>query len=353
MVSLMADEMIEIFGHFNKPGLQGGVQQYYQNLLEGFKVAGVATILHTGSGRRNRFMEEQIDLLRCGKGNFLFPNYFHPPVKQRGQTSTVVVHDLLYKRFASSLPKVKVAWLNFALPLSLTRADRVVCISEATRSDVMTHFGRFVGAKPLAVIHNPISLNRLKGGVAVSGLAPQAFVLCPSSGFWHKNVPYLVRLFKERLAGDGLELVVTGQRPSQMGWSAATNDFRRSYDQMLRESTVRELGYVSDAQLGWLYANAAAVVFPSKFEGFGMPVFEAAAMGAQVVCHAVGAVPELPSKAINVVPFNDDDAWVRAIRRATQQDERGGDENLSRQLAPKTVAGKYADFILAGGQAGD
>lgn len=339
--------MLNVFGHFLRPGKQGGVEFYFRNLLAGFEANGAdITLLPSHPPRISRFAAEQIDILRIRSGNVLLPNYYVPAVTPKLNISAVI-HDLLYTAFPASLPAAKVRWLQWAIPHALKRSDQIIAISDFTKAEILNRYGGWISQDRVHVLHNPIDLARFEHPAPVAP-PTQPYVLCPSSGFWHKNVPFLIDLFASRPELAHLTLVLVGPKPSDLGWSANTGTFRRDYQELLRTASVIELGYVSDPQLGMLYREAQCVVFPSRYEGFGMPIMEALCLGAPVVCAAVGAVPELCADLVELVRDTDaPDEWAAAILKASAapKAERAAElTRLAEILSPRRIARQYLEL---------
>ncbi len=107
------------------------------------------------------------------------------------------------------------------------------------------------------------------------------------------------------------------------------------------------LGYVTDAELAWLYANCFAFAFPSLFEGFGLPVVEAMSLGAPVVVSNTTSLPEIVGDAgLQVDPW-DDDALFGALRSLTRGDvDRGELRRRSLARAREFSWRRAADGVL-------
>jgi len=149
--------------------------------------------------------------------------------------------------------------------------------------------------------------------------------LVPSGRYWlypanlwpHKRHELLLRAFAAaRLDDSSLQLVLTGDN----------RQFQNRFDDLIKslnlpENSVRHLGYVSDSQLAALYRGAAAMVFTSEYEGFGMPLLEAMQAGCPVICAPVTAIPEVVGDAVLYVDSDDPAAWSRA---ALELNERRG-----------------------------
>ncbi len=136
-----------------------------------------------------------------------------------------------------------------------------------------------------------------------------------------KDLPLLVDAFDLLESGSsgepGLRLVIAG--PDGWGADALTSAIARS---PVRDRIVR-LGWVSDDQRVALLRGAAAMVFPSVYEGFGLPPLDAMATGTPVVATAAGAVPEVVGDAAVLVPPGDADALAEAIQRRPRRRRPG------------------------------
>ncbi|HUQ88888.1 MAG TPA: glycosyltransferase family 1 protein [Vicinamibacterales bacterium] len=127
----------------------------------------------------------------------------------------------------------------------------------------------------------------------------------------------------------------------------------RAHEQV-RSSVPRELQdrlilapFVSEADMPRLYMRAAAVLYPSLYEGFGMPVVEAQAVGTRVLFSDVGSLTELKGPGAVVLPVDDLDAWVRAIDEMLESRSSSGPDRIARAWASQYSWDAYADRTLA------
>ncbi|WP_228874586.1 glycosyltransferase family 4 protein [Paraburkholderia saeva] len=197
---------------------------------------------------------------------------------------------------------------------SAAAADWVVAISEASREHYLKVFPHFP-ADRLRVIY-PCS--RFADSSAL-GKRPQALDGIPEGGFWlnvgtvepRKNQRRLATAYARYLAlgGKPMPLVLAGGR----GW--LMEDFQRHLSELGIEAQIVMTGYVSDDELIWLYRNCYANLYPSLFEGFGLPVLEGMQFGAPTVATASSSVPEAAGNAAILLDPKDIEGWAQAMLR--------------------------------------
>ena len=194
-------------------------------------------------------------------------------------------------------------------PRSLARADRVVAISGFTLRCLEERCGLPPGkgiAIPLGV--EPVPVQREEP--LPVGLASGTFLYFPAATWAHKGHDRLLRSFASLRRSGRFEgrLVLTGQRTPL--WDRELLPLARSLGV---ESDVLHLGFVSRGEVAALLAGARAVVFPTRFEGFGLPVVEAASAGACVVASRLEVFDEIGLPPENQVDFEDPGALARAL----------------------------------------
>lgn len=232
----------------------------------------------------------------------------------------VTIHDLSYVLTPEQHRRSHRWFFRQMIPRAARAADHIFCDSECTRRDLRRLYSDLNPAKisvvPLAVdptLLRPVSAARLDEVRRAYGL-PARFVLHVGTVEPRKNIGTAVAAVS-RLAGrdPGIELVLVGQR----GWES--EDLFSIIDQ---SPAVRRLGHVAANDLSAIYRLASALVMPSHYEGFGLPVLEAMAIGLPVVSSGKGSLAEVGGDA-TLTPIDDTvEAYEAALREALANGER-------------------------------
>ena len=197
---------------------------------------------------------------------------------------------------------------------SAMAADWVVAISEASKAHYLSIFPHFP-EKRIRVIY-PCSRFTDSAG---EGERPKAFKDVPVGGFWlnvgtiepRKNQRRLVEAYARYLALGGvpMPLVLAGGK----GWMM--EDFQNHLSHLGIEAHVVMIGYVSDEELIWLYRNCYANLYPSLFEGFGLPVLEGMQIGAPTLASNCTSISEVAGDAAILLDPEDTEGWAQAMLR--------------------------------------
>lgn len=246
-------------------------------------------------------------LLRRLRPELAHFNYVIPP-GYRGR-SVVTVHDLSFELHPELMPLRDRLLFRTLVPRSVVRADRVLAVSEWTKRDLVERYG--IAEEKIVVTPNGVDeIFRPQG--AAPDRPPYALFV----GAIQPRKDPLTALEALALSGDDLELVVVG--PEKRGADEVQAAVRR----LELESRVEFAGHVELEELAALYRGAACLVFPSRYEGFGLPMLEAMASGTPVVAAKTGAVPEIAGDAAVLVEPADPAALARGIEQALADRER-------------------------------
>lgn len=231
------------------------------------------------------------------------------------RTPTVLtVHDLIFRRYPAHHKPLNRWYLNLTMPLYCRRATRIITVSEQTKRDVIEAYG--VPGEKITVIYEAASPNFAPQPPEVSAAArarynlPPRYLLSVGTIEPRKNLGRVLSAF-EYLHGEGLvdAFVIVGKK----GW--LYDDFFSQLEHSPVKHAVIFPGWVADEDLPAVYAGAAAVAFPSEFEGFGLPALEGMACGAPVVCSNSSSLPEITGDAALTVEPTDTEAITAALRR--------------------------------------
>ncbi len=218
-------------------------------------------------------------------------------------------------------------------------ADRVVAISQTSRRDFLALMEETGGPQPpVDVVHLGTDLDVTESRVRspFASLEERAFVLCVSTIEARKNHEVLYNAW-DRLAerhGDALPmLVVVGM----VGWGVSDLMFRMRTNPHLKDR-ILILDNLPDGELAWLYRHCLFTVFPSLYEGWGLPVVESLALGTPCICSTAPAVTEAAQDMATALDPLDTPAWVAAIERLWLDEpmRRAAADRLRHDFRPDT-----------------
>jgi glycosyltransferase involved in cell wall biosynthesis len=256
-----------------------------------------------------------LTLRREGVTLFHAPHYVLPPLVRC--RSVVTIHDCIHLMFPQYLPnRAALSYARSFMKMAANRATRVLTVSESSKIDIMRFFG--TDSSKIDVIYN--AYDRRFGAepleeevvrVRERYQLHEEFVLYAGNVKPHKNLDRLIDAFHiVRSRGlDHLRLVMIGDDISKY------SSLRRAVHRYQLHKYVRFLGYLPEETLAVMYRLAGVFVFPSLYEGFGLPPLDAMASGTPVVTSNVSSLPEVAGDAAALVDPYDPEAIADGIYR--------------------------------------
>ena len=262
------------------------------------------------------------------------PNYI--PIRYDVPVVTTI-HDLSWLRYPETHPADRIRWLERAMPRALARAAAILVDSEFIRQEVLTTFGidparvhtAYLGVSPA---FRPRSDVETRATLNALGLVHGEYVLAVGTIEPRKNVKHVLEAYARlpEAMRKRHPLVIAGAK----GWRAA--DLESTLRILVEQGLIRFLGHVSGDDLPMLYAGAAAFVFASIYEGFGLPPLEAMASGVPVLAAERASLPEVTGDAaLKLDPARPDDT---AVKLASLLDDQSIHDDFARRGLERAAA---------------
>jgi glycosyltransferase involved in cell wall biosynthesis len=260
------------------------------------------------------------------------------------------IQDVIYRVFPEAHTALRARAMSVLVPLSARRSDRIIVPSANTKSDLVELLQvpqRKIDVVPLGLGSHrvePTDSDELRERL---GLGRRRLVLTASAKRPHKNLKTLLDAWA-CMPGNTRPLLVLPGYPTPY-----ENELRDHASQLGLKHDVRFLGWVSQADLEGMFALAACFVFPSLYEGFGLPILEAMARGVPVACSDRGSLAEVAGSAALLFDPESPQAVADVVQRVVGDDElatrlgRAGREHASRFTWQATAEGTLRAYERA------
>lgn len=324
-VLLVSEDNIESFRKYER-------DCRFQLMLANIKSKSIAKRIIWQNIFQNKFLRKH-GIRKC------FEPVYCKPWFNGGICYTCVIHDLQAYHYPEYHPFHEVVYSRLCWRMDILNADKIVAISQWVKSDIEQKYGR----KNIAVIYNPISV---KGEMANFDTLSEKYQIEQGQFYYtvsqmipHKNLSTLVKMIEKILCKNESipnKLVVSGISGN------ATSELEKMIKDKNLSGHVILTGYISNEERNALYKNCHTFLFPSVFEGFGMPPVEAMLFGTRVVTTCCTSLPEVTQgKAIYVDNPYDEDEWIEKIKMMKQFAEIDTGIYL-----PKEISKQYLNLLM-------
>ena len=244
-------------------------------------------------------------------------------IQNTGIKSVVSIHDLIFERYPKQYKPVDNAIYRKKFSNACKHADKVIAISEQTKQDIIQYYG--TPADKVAVCYQSCNTifeqqvsNAEKQRIRQKYKLPETYFLYVGSVIERKNLLTICKALKELKAELNIPLVVIGngseymqQVKAYIAANVLTNDVIFLSEQ---EETKNDVDFKSAKDFPAIYQSALAMIYPSIYEGFGIPILEAMWSGTPVITSNISCMPETGGDAVYYIdPFSMDD-MIKAIR---------------------------------------
>jgi glycosyltransferase involved in cell wall biosynthesis len=303
-------------------GAKTGIGVYTENLIRALRrFAPDIEIIELDDGATahqrtdRRMVREQIVLPRLARqshADVLHLTGFAAPIRAP-MPVILTVMDLIGVLFAANFPPVSRFYWSRYLPFTLRFPAQLITLSEHTRQDIV-RLTKIPAARVRVIPPGRDERFRPLENPRVDFQLPEKFFLFVSTLEPRKGIDTLIAAFARAANAIAEDLVIVGKR----GWDA--EKFFAQVERTGLTARVRFLDYVADAQMPALYNLARALVFPSRYEGFGLPPLEAMASGTPVICSNAASLPEVVGDAGVLLAPDDVEGFAQAMVRVARDE---------------------------------
>lgn len=275
-------------------------------------------------------MKEQFELPLKVPDSDLFwsPHYNIPLLPIRAKKRLVTIHDVFHLAFLDQLSFKQKVYAKLMINLAVRLSDKIVTVSNFSKSEIIKFTN--ISENKIEVIYNGINKNSFKiihdnslvEGVRTKYDLPKRFILYVGNVKPHKNLIRLLKAFKINLIQNGIKdynLVIVGKKEGFITGDKGL--FKMLEDNTNLKRKVLFTGYVENEDLPVIYNLASLFVFPSFYEGFGLPPLEAMACGCPVVVSNAASLPEVCGDAAYYIDPHDVESIAKGMCEVLTDDD--------------------------------
>ncbi len=229
---------------------------------------------------------------------FVSPHYNIPLLKIKASKRAVIINDVNHLVFADQLSLPKVIYAKYMINAAIRKSDKVITLSEFSKNEILKY--THVGGKEIRIVYCGLDNEKLSyklheksfDEIRTTYKLPGDYFLYVGSIKSHKNLKIAIKAFDlwSKKNSHSRKLVLVGVKKNDLEKDI---EFSRLFDQ----DSIIVPGFVEDFDLPLIYKNAECLIFPSIYEGFGLPPLEAMIYGCPVIASNSASIPEVCGEA--------------------------------------------------------
>jgi glycosyltransferase involved in cell wall biosynthesis len=285
---------------------KGGISTFWKELTSRISDNNNIQIQRTKGNRISRYLPVHT------KSDLFHSSFYRKPLGKSVKT-VVTIHDFIYELGYLKTLNARVNILQ--VKLALDSADAIVCVSENTKKDLLLIYPSLKSNPNIYVVNNGVSLKYdetlnsqyFDRFLSLNLNKPQKYILFVGKRVKYKNFESaLLGFYESRLTKQGFSMICVG--------SDFSNDEYQCLNKLGLQKSVLAIDNVTNRELNYLYQNSYALVYPSLYEGFGLPPLEAMNCGCPVIASNTSSIPEVVGDAGILINPQD----VKAIASALE-----------------------------------
>lgn len=285
---------------------KGGISTFWEELTSRVSNENSIQIQRTKGKKINRYLPVYTD------ADLFHSSFYRKPLSKKSVKTVLTIHDLIYELGYLKTLNARINILQ--VKSALDSADSIVCVSENTKKDLLLIYPSLKSNPNIYVVNNGVSLKydetlNSQNFDKFSNLnftKPQKYILFVGKRVKYKNFESaLLGFYESRLTKQGFSMICVG--------SEFSDDEYQYLNKLGLKKSILAIENVTNRELIYLYQNSYALVYPSLYEGFGLPPLEAMNCGCPVIASNTSSIPEVVGDAGILINPQDTKAIASAL----------------------------------------
>lgn len=294
---------------------QGGISRYWQEITKRTQESNIFEIQNTVGNKFNRYLPI------CTNSEIFHSSYYRLPISKNANTKKVVtIHDLTYelgfiKTFNKSINILQTK-------LAIKTSDAIICVSENTKKDLLLNYSDLINHQNIYTVSHGVSLKfdehlnlQPPTKLLISMNSIKEYIIFVGKRVKYKNFEAaIIGFFESCLPNLGFSMICVGSKFSETE--------HKLIQSLNLQGKILIFENVTNQELNYLYQNAFALVYPSLYEGFGLPPLEAMNCNCPVIASNTSSIPEVVGDAGILINPNNTNKIASALESLLSNEVR-------------------------------